>query len=233
MNGQAYLTVHGTSVVLDPVGGARGERVVRIARAACLDALDLAPADLRGALQAANARVRQASQEDTALLGGTCSAVGVVLEPASVTVTVAWVGDACALRYRGTTLTQLTQPHVLSREYERVAVLDPDFPPPNLLVRAIGAREDAEVEVRREAVLPGDLFLLATGAVLRAFQGGLEDFMAHAVARSGRSATALSRELLAGAWARNEGQTLTVLVTGAGEEEELRPVAASSFPMSA
>ncbi len=231
MKGDAYLTVRSTSVVLDPVGGARGERVVRLARAACIEALDLAPADLPGALEAANARVREAAREDTSLLGGTCSAVGVVLEPTSVTV--AWMGDACALRYRGTTLTLLTQPHVLVREYQRMAMLDPEFPPPDLLVRAIGARDDAEVEVRSEAVQPGDLFLLATDAVLRAFGDGLDDFMAQAVARSGRSASALSRELLAGAWARNDGNVLTVLVTGAGDDDELRPMAASSFPKSA
>jgi hypothetical protein len=231
MKGDAYLTVGSTSVVLDPVGGARGERALRLARDACIEALDLAPADLPGALEAANARVREAAREDTGLLGGTCSAVGVVLGPTSVTV--AWMGDACALRYRGTTLTLLTQPHVLVREYQRMAMLDPEFPPPDLLVRAIGARDDAEVEVRSEAVLPGDLFLLATDAVLRAFGDGLDAFMAQAVARSGRSATALSRELLAGAWARNDGNLLTVLVTGAGDDEELRPVAASSFPKSA
>lgn len=231
MKGDAYLTVGGASVVLDPMGGARGERVVRLARDACIGALDLAPLDLPGALEAANARVREASRDDATLLGGTCSAVGVLIAP--TTVTVAWVGDACALRYRGTALTQLTQPHALAREYERMAILDREFPPPDLLVRAIGARDDAEVEVHREPVLPGDLFLLATSAVLRAFGDGLDAFMAQAVARSGRSASALSRELLAGAWARNEGHTLTVLVTGAGDEEELRPVAASSFPKSA
>lgn len=231
MKGDAYLVVGSASVVLDPVGGARGERAVRVARDACIDALERAPSDLPGALEAANAQVRQAAREDTGLLGGTCSAVGVLLGAASVTV--AWAGDACALRYRGSTLTRLTQPHLLVREYERMAMLDPEFPPPDLLVRAIGARDDAELEVRSEAVLPGDLFLLATGAVLRAFGDGLEAFMAQAVARSGRSASALSRELLAGAWARNQGHALTVLVTGAGDDEELRPVAASSFPKSA
>ncbi len=212
MKGDAYLTVGSAWVVLDPVGGPRGERAMRLARRACIDALDLAPSDLVGAFEAANARVRRASRDDAALLGGTCSAVGVLLSPNSATV--AWAGDAGAFLYRGATLTRLTRPHVLVDEYERLAIVDRDFPPPDLLVRSIGARDDAEVEVRTEALLPGDLFLLATSDALRAFGDGLEAFMAEAVARSGRSTSALSRELQAGAWARNEGQPLTVLVVG-------------------
>jgi protein phosphatase len=221
-----FLTAAEASILFDPIGGTRGLRVVDVARDACAKALRAA-SDLPAALEAANAQARLMPLDEALLLGGACSAVGVAIE--GDVATIAWVGDAAAFRVRNGAVVQLTRPHLLADEYERVAMLDADAPPPDVLVRALGMRDAAEVEVRREPVVAGDLFVLASVGVGAALGADLEPCLREAVQRSGGATRLLARDVLTRAWARSGRETLTVVAMGTAGGEPSEP-AGASFP---
>ena len=81
-------------------------------------------------------------------------------------VLVAHVGDSRAYRLRQGVLTQLTEDHSLLNDYIRSKKLTPEeierFPHKNVIVRALGMAEDVKVDLRREAISPGDQYLLCS-----------------------------------------------------------------------
>lgn len=77
---------------------------------------------------------------------------------------IAHVGDSRCYRVRGENIEQLTEDHSLLNEYKKLAQLTPaeikNFPQKNIITRALGMKETVRVDVRREDVLPGDIYLL-------------------------------------------------------------------------
>jgi serine/threonine protein phosphatase PrpC len=76
------------------------------------------------------------------------------------------VGDSRVYLLREGTLSLLTEDHSLLNDYIKAKRLTPEeierFPHKNVIVRALGMREDVEVDTRREIPRRGDLFLLCS-----------------------------------------------------------------------
>jgi protein phosphatase len=80
---------------------------------------------------------------------------------------VGHAGDSRAYRIRGGRIEQLTRDHSFLEDMKRANPLmtaeeERAFPHKNVITRALGMRDDVEVEVQEQAVAPGDRFLLCT-----------------------------------------------------------------------
>lgn len=77
---------------------------------------------------------------------------------------IAHVGDSRCYRIRDGRIEQLTEDHSLLNDYKRLAQLTPDeiknFPHKNIITRALGMKPTVVVDVKREPVTPGDIYLL-------------------------------------------------------------------------
>ena len=76
------------------------------------------------------------------------------------------VGDSRAYRIRKGTIEQLTSDHSLLNDYIRANRLTKDeiqnFPHKNVIVRALGMKDDVEVDIARVEPEVGDIFLLCS-----------------------------------------------------------------------
>jgi len=161
----------GLYVVADGIGGyARGEVASRLVVDAIReawrpDAPEGAPEALTAAIREANARVhaatrdlpRGAAEAEPDRMGSTVVAVAVT----GATATIAHVGDSRAYRLRDGALAALTVDHTVgAQRAAQGGTVGARFR--NLLTRAVGIGPELAVEVRQEAVRPGDLFLLCS-----------------------------------------------------------------------
>ncbi len=77
---------------------------------------------------------------------------------------IAHVGDSRCYRIRDGRIEQLTEDHSLLNDYKRLAHLTPDeiknFPHKNIITRALGMKASVAVDVKREPIKPGDIYLL-------------------------------------------------------------------------
>lgn len=164
----------GFFAVADGVGGARaGEVASRLAldvvRASIEDAAAAWPEGmgaplLVGAVQAANARVHAEGCSDRARAGmGTTFTGLLVLQHRAV---VAHAGDSRAYLLRRRELHRLTKDHTLVNAYLEAGVLTEEKAAVSevrhVITRAVGARKMLEVDARRVAIEPDDIFLLAS-----------------------------------------------------------------------
>jgi len=125
---------------------------------------------LEDALQAANQEIFKLASSDPNLfgMGTTCTALSLVEESACI----AHVGDSRAYRTNKSTVEQLTQDHSQVGEMERQGLISQqeakEHPQRFLLNRALGAREDVEVDIFDKIKLtPGDYFLLCTDGLAK------------------------------------------------------------------
>jgi len=80
---------------------------------------------------------------------------------------VGHAGDSRAYRIRDGRIEQLTRDHSFLEDMKRAnPTMTPEeeraFPHKNVITRALGMRDDVEVEVQEQAIAPGDRFLLCT-----------------------------------------------------------------------
>lgn len=79
---------------------------------------------------------------------------------------VAHVGDSRVYLYRRGELRQLTEDHSLLNDYLKTKKLSPEeiesFPHKNVIMRALGMGDAVQVDVSRQDVEPGDVFLLCS-----------------------------------------------------------------------
>jgi protein phosphatase len=108
-------------------------------------------------------------------------------------VEIAHVGDSRAYLWRSRRLIPLTRDHSLLEDFKAAnPELDVEtFPQPHIVTRAIGAQDTVAVDLRREAIAPGDVLLLCTGGpdldphrIAESIGGSLEDAAA-AIVRLG------------------------------------------------
>jgi len=82
-----------------------------------------------------------------------------------------WAGDSRAYRVRAGALSQLTRDHSLVQELLDAGMLTAEesvnHPNGNIITRAVGANPRLVVDVVEDAVLPGDVFLLASDGLTR------------------------------------------------------------------
>ncbi len=136
-------------------------------------------AALAEAITKANARIRAAAEGSASARGdgngdgeGSGERMGstvVALHVGPAGATIAHVGDSRAYRFRDGALTAMTVDHSLrAQAAARGGHVGGRFG--NLLTRALGIADEVEVEVRREAVRPGDAFLLCSDGLTNMVQ---------------------------------------------------------------
>ena len=174
----------GLVVVADGVGGGRsGEVASRLAveavgnffRVTSLDPEMTWPFKLNAArsfnenrlvvgVQLANLRVRESTASDPALDGMSTTVVAVSF--AENEACIAHAGDSRVYRFREGSLHQMTEDHTLLADYQKLKQLSPEevavFPYKNVIVRALGMRDDVEIAVARHDTTAGDVFLLCS-----------------------------------------------------------------------
>jgi protein phosphatase len=122
-------------------------------------------ATLRRAFAEANRRILRRAEEEPQLAGMGTTGVA-LLFAAEGSVFVAHVGDSRAYRVRGSVIEALTADHSLVAELMREGLLRPDevaeHPGRHAILRALGTREEVEVDVARVEARPGDRFVLCS-----------------------------------------------------------------------
>ena len=82
-----------------------------------------------------------------------------------------WMGDSRAYLLRGGEIRRLTRDHSVVQKLVDAGMLDPEdaetHEDANLITRAVGADEEAEVDVVSGEAMPGDQFLLASDGLTR------------------------------------------------------------------
>ncbi|MBI3072418.1 MAG: serine/threonine-protein phosphatase [Deltaproteobacteria bacterium] len=115
-------------------------------------------------VQLANLRVREAAARDPALDGMSTTVVAISF--ADNEASVAHAGDSRAYRFREGSLSQITEDHTLLADYQKLKPLSPEevevFPYKNVIVRALGMRDEVDVAVAQHETKPGDIYLLCS-----------------------------------------------------------------------
>jgi len=124
----------------------------------------LAERRLRAAMQLANRRVFEAASRDPSLRGMGTTMVACVFTDHEVLF--AHVGDSRAYRIRNGAIEQITEDHSLFSDYVKLGRVDADsagdFPHKNVIVRALGMKPSARIDLRRESLLLGDVYVLCS-----------------------------------------------------------------------
>ena len=121
----------------------------------------------------ANLEIWERSQREARFkgMGTTCVAV-YFLDDAMI---IGHVGDSRCYRVRGTEITQLTEDHSLINDYIRMKRVTPEeaenWPHKNVIVRALGMKENVKVDTRFEAPKAGDVLLMCSDGL----SGPVED----------------------------------------------------------
>lgn len=178
-------------VVADGLGGHRGGEVASRMAVEALGEVVLqgqgdGPTRLEQGIRRANEVIREASREDLALDGMGTTLVCLLLAEEGPS-TVAHVGDSRLYRLRGNAIVSLTEDHSLVATLVREGVLAPhearEDPRRNQILRALGVREEVEVDLAPLELEPGDQYLLCSDGL----HGMIEDeaiaTLVHSVAR--------------------------------------------------
>lgn len=119
---------------------------------------------LRTSIRLANSRIWETSQRNDLYHGMGTTVVSVYFE--GPTATIANVGDSRCYILRNRQLTQITIDHSLLNDYLKYNDMTEEqiknFPHKNVIVRALGIKEDVEVDLFKVAPVAGDVFLLCS-----------------------------------------------------------------------
>lgn len=125
--------------------------------------------NLAAALQYANAAVYERAHRDAEHAGMGTTAVGVLI--ADNIASIAHVGDSRAYLWQAGHLEPLTRDHSLVEEEVRAGLLDRETSlqsqHQNVLLRALGAEPQADVELSEVPLQPGDYLLLCSDGLPR------------------------------------------------------------------
>jgi PPM family protein phosphatase len=160
-------------VVCDGMGGAAaGEIASRMAVEAMLQAMDrkvLTRETFQHAVDAANSSVHTSAEQNPSRAG-----MGTTLVAMATRGDHAWVahvGDSRAYRLRDSRLERLTHDHSLVDEQVRLGQLTQaqaeTSPMRNVITRAVGTQDEVDADVIEFAVIPGDMYLLASDGLMR------------------------------------------------------------------
>ena len=124
---------------------------------------------LAEAARAANQKIYESASRNPEQHGMGATVVAAWLEGRRLSVV--HVGDSRAYLMRSGTLVPLTEDHSLVAEQVRRGVLTPEQAEhsklQNVLVRALGVRDDVEPDASDREMLPGDFLLLCTDGLTR------------------------------------------------------------------
>jgi PPM family protein phosphatase len=124
---------------------------------------------LVAAIRRANSAIRDAAQKKPERSGMGATVVAAWLEENRMSL--AHVGDSRAYRLRSGQIEQLTRDHSFVAEQVRRGILTPEEAErsklQNVLLRALGAEAEVDVDVEEELVLEGDTILLCSDGLTR------------------------------------------------------------------
>jgi protein phosphatase len=117
---------------------------------------------LASGIMLANRRIHEAATDGKKGMGTTL--VACVLVDGGVVI--GHVGDSRVYRWRRGQLTQVTEDHSLLNDFMKVKKLSDEeianFPHKNVIVRALGMKDNVQVDVRTDVPEEGDLYLLCS-----------------------------------------------------------------------
>ncbi|RKT46314.1 PP2C family protein-serine/threonine phosphatase [Thiocapsa rosea] len=176
VNQDAYLDRPdlGLWAVADGMGGhsdggmASRMLVEGLGRMGRLDLLGSSVESVRNILQEVNRRLlADAAARGDDLIGSTIVALIAVGDHCAIL----WVGDSRVYRRRDGELVQLTLDHTHVQDLVDKGMLTPEqaeqHPLSNVLVRAVGADSEMDVDLRVEALRDGDRFLLCSDGLVK------------------------------------------------------------------
>jgi protein phosphatase len=115
-------------------------------------------------IRLANLRILERSGTDERMRGMGTTLVCAHFDKAVESVIIGHVGDSRAYLLRQGSIRQITEDHSLLNDYMRTRQLTPEeivnFPHKNVIVRALGMKEQVEVDLQREPLRAGDVILL-------------------------------------------------------------------------
>jgi protein phosphatase len=215
----------GLYAVADGMGGhAAGEVASQIAIEALSEVVrsngvpettDDAERSLTRALREGNRRIFESvlEREDWRGMGTTIVALLEVGEHALI----GHVGDSRAYLLRDGRLERLTEDHSWVSEQVRLGLLTSEeaarHPMRNIVTRALGNREDVEVEVRAQTLRPGDVILLCSDGLNSML---FDDEILEALRSHARDPRAACEDLIDRANARGGEDNVTVIVATLG-----------------
>lgn len=124
---------------------------------------------LASAIRFANLEIRQATQKHPEWRGMGATVVAVKL--AGERMSLAHVGDSRAYRFRSGELEQLTQDHSFVAEQVRRGILTQEAAErsklQNVLMRALGAEVEVDIDLEEQLLLEGDTVLLCSDGLTR------------------------------------------------------------------
>jgi protein phosphatase len=119
---------------------------------------------LATAIKLANARIFERAANDAKYRGMGTTIVSAYF--GKTHVCVGHVGDSRVYHFRGGVLKQVTEDHSLLNDYLKAKKLTPEeieaFPHKNVIVRALGMKDNVQVDVSRLEPQPGDILLLCS-----------------------------------------------------------------------
>ncbi len=125
-------------------------------------ALSLEVNKLTIAVKFANRTIYRKQLDNKAYSGMGTTIVAMLLLKDEEVLYVAHVGDSRAYRFYNGALEQLTEDHSLVNEYIRAGQLTPEqaksFPHKNVIMRALGMKDNVMVDVQKILVRPGELY---------------------------------------------------------------------------
>jgi len=121
------------------------------------------------ALEEANNKVLDLSQQDRKLNGMGTTIAAILFEEATRQASICHVGDSRVYRIRGTLIEQLTEDHSLVQQLVRTGNLGPEeaktFPQRHILMQAVGVRPIIQPDLRIETPEPGDVFIVCSDGI--------------------------------------------------------------------
>jgi protein phosphatase len=120
--------------------------------------------DLVASIEYANRLIFDMASSNPALRGMGTTIVSMVVRKASMFVV--YSGDSRIYRLRGRSFRQVSTDHSLLNEYIRLDMIRPadarNFPHRNVIMKALGLKAQADIEIFRRRTRPGDLYLLCS-----------------------------------------------------------------------
>ncbi|TMA25657.1 MAG: Stp1/IreP family PP2C-type Ser/Thr phosphatase [Deltaproteobacteria bacterium] len=167
------------------------------------------------AIKLANARIMEASEQDTTKknMGTTCVTLLFGERNGEVRVLVAHAGDSRGYLLRDNKLKRITVDHSLVEEYLRMGKISEEeaknFPQKNIILRALGQQRQVDVEINAHDPRPGDLFMLCSDGL----SGMVEDkFMESILLKQSGNLEACAKKLLDTANANGGVDNSTVIL---------------------
>jgi protein phosphatase len=150
--------------------------------------------DLVAAIEFANRIIFEMSTASSAFRGMGTTVVASYFHGS--TLFVVFSGDSRIYRLRKGHLHVLSSDHSLLNEYLRLKMIHPSearsFPHRNVIMKALGLRERADVEFFRRRVMPGDVYLLCSDGL----NDMLEDEVIEAILNQGGSLSQRTHRLI-------------------------------------